>query len=430
MSSKSVESSNVVVDSNCSQYGPGGEMFGQSVPSPVILTPGPASQFPAGTHVLISGTCEANAKVEVYLSDGGKVGDAVVVGTRWFIYRVWGTTFLGSEWWCGWLGHPASAWLFYAVQTVDGRVSLPTVGRLLAVGKMEKSPVPVVTLPLDGSEYPLGWDNGFITLGTCVPGALLNWTTNFYPGLGSYAEHEGVWAGTNWWSSTVTETYQFRQTVPGFLPSDPTDPITVRFVDRTSDGQKNIDSEATARASSVNALKPPVPTIETPLDGSSSFLFKREMIKGACVEGASVELQFETFIQVVRVVGKSWYFWFNGDNKPTTRSFRVRQIVGGQFSEWSDTVTVSFFMSAPLIVFPVHGSNHPVGSLYMSGICDGDAIVEVLNEDGDVLDDAVVKGTTWVYDREWAKGVHHVRVKQTLRGRTSPLSELHEIIIR
>ncbi|MNT45312.1 hypothetical protein D3C72_1818900 [compost metagenome] len=128
------------------------------------------------------------------------------------------------------------------------------------------------------------------------------------------------------------------------------------------------------------------------------------------------------------VLGTTWYA---NTSSGRARTIRARQRVNGsEFSDWSEPVTVTDDLTAPLIVFPASGSNHPEGGLFMSGVCDEDATVEVLAQDGAFLGNAEVKGTTWVYYREWTKGLKHVQVKQTYYRHTSRLSETREFIIR
>lgn len=433
MSNKSLEpdkeSSVANVNREFEGYGPKGSLFGE-IPPPVILTPEPISHYPAGTHVLISGTCAANAKVELFVPLVGKIADALVVGTRWFFYRVWGPRTMGGRW-NGWLGHPAGTWLFHAVQTVDGRVSAPSGTRMSVVGTLERSPVPVMTLPMDGHEN-LG--PRIQMLGTCEAGARVDVAFNNEWYLGFGTEHEGTWyAPYRSPGDPPTVTIQVRQTVPGFLQSDPTELVTVRLVASIGDELGSNRFEDASMISSITPRKPPVPTIETPPKGKTYLELQEVLLSGSCEEGASVQLDFGEYgLRAGYVVGKKWYAYTTSPiDLGGSQQLRVRQSVGGgEHSDWSDTITITHELAPPLIVFPLPGSNHPVGGLFMSGVCDGDAIVEILNEGGDVLGNAAVKGTTWMFYREWAKGLHRVRAKQTYDGITPRPSELHEFIIR
>ncbi|MNF95191.1 hypothetical protein D3C84_779320 [compost metagenome] len=223
-------------------------------------------------------------------------------------------------------------------------------------------------------------------------------------------------------------TYQFRQTSPGFLPSDFSPPITLKYVAANPE-KSTVDSNAFTDKASANAQKPNAPSITMPVNGDSKLLSKRYRIEGACEEGAFVQYELDSYYRCTALVlGTTWYA---NTSSGRARTIRARQRVNGsEFSDWSEPVTVTDDLTAPLIVFPASGSNHPEGGLFMSGVCDEDATVEVLAQDGAFLGNAEVKGTTWVYYREWTKGLKHVQVKQTYGGYTSRLSEVHEFIIR
>lgn len=405
-----------------------GTLAGESRPVPGVLTPDNLSVHVAGTHVLVSGTCTANARVELFYDESRKFADAVVVGTRWFYYRVWGER--GAGLWLGWRGQGAGATRFFAKEIVDGYGSEPSATRSFLVGKLEKSPVPVMTSPTDGGKYPTG--DLLALLGTCGLGASVDvaFSGRWYSGV----EHEGTWFSSNWSSVPQTATYQARQTIPGFLTSDPSPLVTIEFVRPSDAAAVNVGSEVRSVDSSADNQKPPAPSMDAPANEGRYFLDREILCTGTCEPGALVELDISGSLWPVQVIGKSWYRMVptpDGFEFGASRQFRVRQRVNGsEFSDWSEPVTVTFDLTAPLIVFPMSGSNHPVGGLFMSGVCDEDATVEVLAEDGASLGHAVVKGTTWVYYREWTKGLKHVRVKQTYREYTSRLSEVHEFIIR
>ena len=408
-----------------------GTLAGESRPVPGVLTPDNLSVHVAGTHVLVSGTCTANARVELFYDESRKFADAVVVGTRWFYYRVWGEG--GTSWWLGWRGQGAGATTFFAKEIVDGYGSEPSETRSFTVGKLEKSPVPVMTSPTDGDKYSI--DDMIGLVGTCGLGARVDVAFNGRWYSGAAVEHEGVWFTKDWSSPDPrTSTYQARQTIPGFLTSDPSPLVTIEFVRPSDAAAANVGSEVRSVDSPTDNQQPPAPSIDAPANDGRYFLMREILSTGTCEPGALVELEVSGHSKNVRVIGKNWYvgdIFHDYFEFGASRQFRARQRVNGsEFSDWSEPVTVTFDLTAPLIVFPMSGSNHPVGGLFMSGVCDEDATVEVLAEDGASLGHAVVKGTTWVYYREWTKGLKHVRVKQTYRGYTSCLSEVHEFIIR
>ncbi|MEJ8863003.1 hypothetical protein [Pseudomonas jessenii] len=402
--------------------------------APAVLTPKAIEGFAAGTHVLVSGTCRENAAVEVF-SQAGKWGDALVVGTRWFFYRVWGRP-SGYGGWFGWAGRGAEGGFVHAVQVVNGLRSQPSLPRMFTVGRQQKSPIPEVVWPKDGSEVPIlptTWDvdRGHVLV-NCEAGADVEFLMEGH--LRKDFE-DGERGGMCLVGHTVnlgqSYTFQFRQTSPGFLPSDFGPPITLKYVAANPE-KSTVDSNAFTDKASANVQKPNAPSITTPVNGDSTLLRKRFRIEGACEEGAFVQYEYISIYGVSRVtalvLGTTWYANTLGD---VALTIRARQRVNGsEFSDWSEPVTVTGDLTAPLIVFPASGSNHPEGGLFMSGVCDEDATVEVLAQDGAFLGNAEVKGTTWVYYREWTKGLKHVQVKQTYRVYTSRLSETREFIIR
>jgi hypothetical protein len=394
--------------------------------APTVLTPKAIEVFAAGTHVLVSGTCRENAAVEVF-NQSGKWGDAVVVGTRWFFYRVWGQPG-GEGGWYGWEGRRADGGFVHAVQVVNGLRSQPSLPRMFTIGQMQKSPIPEVVWPKDGSEIPVlrSPDMGHVLV-SCDAGADIEFHVgdHFFQGD---REMGGMCVVSHTVHPGQSFTYQFRQTSPGILPSDFGPPITLKYVAANSE-KSTVDSNAFADKVSANVQKPNAPSITTPANGDSTLLNQFFRIEGACEEGALVQFENDGFRYTALVLGTTWHGSSLRGFGPS--AIRARQRVNGsEFSDWSELVTVTGDLTAPLIVFPASGSNHPEGGLFMSGVCDEDATVEVLAEDGAFLGKAEVKGTTWVYYREWTKGLKHVQVKQTYFGYTSRLSETHEFIIR
>lgn len=396
--------------------------------APTVLTPKPIEGFPAGTHVLVSGTCRENAEVEVF-NHAGKWGDALVVGTRWFFHRIWGCP-ESWEGWYGWVGRGADAGFVHAVQVVNGLRSSPSVPRIYSIGRQVKSPIPEVVGPKDEREVVTNPDRGFVLV-NCEAGADVEVLVDGHLYFGS-EERDGMCVLGHTVHPGRSYTYQFRQTSPGFLPSDFGPPITLKYVAANPE-KSTVDSNAFTDKASSNAQKPNAPSITMPVQGDSVLLSKKYCIAGACEEGALVEYESTHVNGAYRVtalvLGTTWYGDFSNGLSPST--YRARQRVNGsEFSDWSESVTMTADLTAPLIVFPASGSNHPEGGLFMSGVCDVNATVEILAQDGAFLGNAEVKDKIWVYYREWTKGLKHVQVKQTFLGHTSRLSEVHEFIIR
>uniref|UniRef100_UPI0011157EC2 hypothetical protein n=1 Tax=Pseudomonas sp. KK4 TaxID=1855729 RepID=UPI0011157EC2 len=388
MSSKIDESSSEsqVAESDLNPYAHG-QRFGlpkKTLVNPVIITPSQMSQHPAGTSVLLSGTCATDAKIEVY-SLQGKMGDAVVIGFRWYFYVVWGEAAhpLYTGLWLGWIGHGAGSLSCFVIQTV-GNDRIQSGTQTFSVGNLEKSPVPQMGSPENGSEHPIG-DPGIILWGICDLGAGVDVAIDGAWYVRYAVEHSGVWFSTNWSSYPRTVTYQVRQTVPGYLPSDPGPLVTVKYV-----GSARSSSEKLCDAASTNAQKPGSPTIVSPANGTNQLVEKELQIVGECAQGATVIVEENGEEYTASVVGTRWFS--RGRNKyyldfGASLQFRVKQQVNGsEFSDYSHTVTVNFVMSPPLVLFPVNGVTYSAVNVYVSGVCDQDAEVEIIAaQDGAVL---------------------------------------------
>ncbi|MGY3172025.1 hypothetical protein ACVWYU_001399 [Pseudomonas sp. TE12234] len=401
--------------------------FGQSRSSPVILTPDNFSIHPVGTHVLLSGTCQENAKIEVF-NGQEKFGDAVVVGTRWFCYRIWGVASpgdgLNGDYWFGWRGNGAGAMLFYVEQTLDDGSRQQSEMRLFTVGYLQQSPRPVINAPVHGSEFT-GGEVG--VLGSCAEGATIDLAMNGEWDVYVATESNGRFFRKRF-PAPGSVTFVAKQTVPGYLRSAPSDSVTVNVLALNDEVETSSPIKDSTIDSSASTRKPPAPTINSPVAGSSFFPLQRFLLSGTCEEGAGILLDRgdRVWVESGRVIGKAWYAGASptGVSSLGTFSFKVKQIVNGAHSDYSDEVSVLVEFSPPLIIFPKSGATHSVGDLFVSGVCDNDATVAVFNAStNQLLGYAVVTGKTWVFFHEWSKGLHRLVVKQTYWGYTSRESE-------
>ncbi|MGY3172024.1 hypothetical protein ACVWYU_001398 [Pseudomonas sp. TE12234] len=400
--------------------------------APVVLTPKPMEGFAAGTHVLVSGTCRENATVEVF-TQAGKWGDALVVGTRWFFYRVWGQPWYDPEWW-GWVGRGAEGGFVHAVQVVNGLRSEPSLPRLFTIGRMQISPTPEVAWPKDGSEVPVLPtntinDRGYVLV-NCDAGANVELLAEGVLPLGiGGQERNGMCIVGRVVRPGQTFTYQYRQTSPGLLPSDFSLPVTLSYV-AASPEKSTVESNACADKASANVQKPNAPSISTPVNGDSRLLVRFFRIEGACEEGALVQYEINgVYRYTALVVGTTWHA--NSLGVFGSETIRARQRVNdSEFSEWSEPVTVSVFPIPPLLLSPLSGTSHPVSvPLYLSGVCDRGAMVQIFTEDGSFISDAMVKDTTWVYHQTWSRGVHRVKARQHFQGYTTGFGEVIEFAV-
>ena len=77
----------------------------------------------------------------------------------------------------------------------------------------------------------------------------------------------------------------------------------------------------------------------------------------------------------------------------------------------------------PTITYPLNGTRHNLGRVFIEGECLQGATVDVLNYDDSKLGSAVVNGKTWYFSRNWDEGVKVVRARQSLAGVPSASTE-------
>lgn len=350
------------------------------LPPPVILAPRAYSSNPAG-HLMITGTCERGAAV-VVLSSKGKLGDAVVVNDRWFYCRVWGEEAYPLEWyknaWYGWIGRGADIITIAARQYIDGQFSSLAQNKAVKIGGVEATPASTTPISNENSEFFSGSSDAV-----------------HYSDSGC---------------SNTQENF---------------------FIDKVYGGPRD------KLIGTVQSL--PEPIITWPKEGASFLLAQPVVLSGTCLEGATVYASVEFYFenggssgQTVRVEadGTEWSQQMNMDvnRYPYLVAFYAQQWIGDSFSPWSG-VRISVEMVPPKIVFPLAGTTHPAGGIYLSGVCDYCALVEVRIMGETDPESAVVVGNTWVYYREFTKGSKHVRVTQTFGGKTSKPSDVFEFTV-
>ncbi|MDP9654361.1 UNVERIFIED_ORG: hypothetical protein J2W87_002280 [Pseudomonas putida] len=70
----------------------------------------------------------------------------------------------------------------------------------------------------------------------------------------------------------------------------------------------------------------------------------------------------------------------------------------------------------PTIKYPLNGTVHAPGRVFIEGGCLQGATVDVLNRDDSKLGSAVVSGESWYYSRNWDEGTKAVRARQSVAG--------------
>jgi hypothetical protein len=70
----------------------------------------------------------------------------------------------------------------------------------------------------------------------------------------------------------------------------------------------------------------------------------------------------------------------------------------------------------PTIKYPLNGTAHAPGRVFIEGECLQGATVDVLNYDDSKLGSAVVSGESWYYSRNWDEGTKIVRARQSVAG--------------
>jgi hypothetical protein len=77
----------------------------------------------------------------------------------------------------------------------------------------------------------------------------------------------------------------------------------------------------------------------------------------------------------------------------------------------------------PTITYPLNGTRHNLGRVFIEGECLQGATVDVLNYDDSKLGSAVVNGKNWYFSRNWNEGTKVVRARQSLAGVPSVSTE-------
>ncbi|WP_223501047.1 hypothetical protein [Pseudomonas sp. BF-R-24] len=350
-------------------------------PPPVILAPRAYSSNPAG-HLIITGTCERGAAV-VVLTSKGKLGDAVVVNDHWFYCRVWGEEayppgMLVNAWY-GWIGRGADIITIAVRQYIDGLPSSLAQVKAVKIGGVEASPASTTPISSENSE--------------------------FFSGASDAVHYSDSGC------SNTQENF---------------------FIDEVFGGTRD------NLISTVQSL--PEPTVTWPKEGTSFLLGQAIELSGTCLEGATVlasaQYYFESYgpgssTASAEVDGTEWnrQVILGMNRYPEFVLLDAQQWIGNSFSPWSRPVRISFEMVPPKIVFPLAGSTHPAGGIYLSGVCDYYALVKIWIMGEADPESAVVVGNTWVYYREFTKGSKHVRVTQTIGGKTSKPSDVFEFTV-
>jgi hypothetical protein len=91
--------------------------------------------------------------------------------------------------------------------------------------------------------------------------------------------------------------------------------------------------------------------------------------------------------------------------------------------ETSTSKTAQASTPVPTIKYPLNGTRHNLGRVFIEGECLQGASVDVLNYDDSKLGSAVVNGTTWYFSRNWDEGTKVVKARQSLAGVPSAPTE-------
>jgi hypothetical protein len=83
----------------------------------------------------------------------------------------------------------------------------------------------------------------------------------------------------------------------------------------------------------------------------------------------------------------------------------------------------------PTIQYPLNGTRHSLGRVFIEGGCLQGATVEVFDFDDSLLGSAIVNGNAWFFSRNWDKGIQGVKVRQTLAGVSSASTELRTFFV-
>lgn len=92
-------------------------------------------------------------------------------------------------------------------------------------------------------------------------------------------------------------------------------------------------------------------------------------------------------------------------------------------AETNTSKTAQASTPVPIIKYPLNGTRHNLGRVFIEGECLQGATVDVLNYDDSRLGSAVVNGTTWYFSRNWDEGTKVVKARQSLAGVPSASTE-------
>lgn len=374
-------------------------------PAPEMLWPKEGIEHDGG-FVRCAGTCLEGAVVQMLILPDITWKDVPAIGTNWSLTlekMVPGVQRL------------------HVRQILDAAISDPTPEREIIVREPSSNvPPPVVTLPLVNSLMPINQEVRFE--GTCEPGASVYIRDVDETLIGEASVIGTTWSFEHIWTSSEVVYIKIVQSVSNVL-SDPTE----RWIG-VGLGNDRIE---------VTVTEPEAENVNVPFRGYLD-------LEGTCTPCSNAGSVIQ--VELVRiglytgyVVGNRWVVRRVGPFTSRPPEFERLMVYVQDGAEkrfpsrrvplFVTTEPVGIKPPPPSIRVPVSGGTYPIGGMAIDGICEVGATVELLDERGVKLNDALVVDNKWYTSFTWGPGVHRIKAWQKKGDIVSEPSVLVEFTV-
>ncbi|MFV0930957.1 hypothetical protein [Pseudomonas jessenii] len=371
-------------------------------PAPEMLWPKEGIEHDGG-FVRCAGTCLEGAVVQMLILPDTTWKDVPAIGTNWSLTLE--KMVPGFQ-------------RLHVRQILDAAISDPTPVREIIVREPSSNvPPPVVTLPLVNSLMPINQEVRFE--GTCEPGASVSIRDVDETVIGEASVTGTTWSFEHIWTSSEVVYIKIVQSVSNVL-SDPTE----RWigVGLSSDGIE------------VKVTEPEAENVNVPFGGYLD-------LKGVCTPcsnaGSVIRVEHAQMgFYTGYIVDDRWVVSRVGpftSRPPEFERLYVSVQDGAENGIPSrrdicivSTEPVGIKPEPPSIRVPESGGTYPIGGMAIDGLCIKGATVELLDERGVKLNDALVVDNKWYTSFTWGPGVHRIKAWQKtgdIFSEPSPLVE-------
>lgn len=374
-------------------------------PAPEMLWPKEGIEHDGG-FVRCAGTCLEGAVVQMLILPDTTWKDVPAIGTNWSLTlekMVPGVQRL------------------HVRQILDAAISDPTPVREIIVREPSSNvPPPVVTLPLVNSLMPINQEVRFE--GTCEPGASVYIRDVDETLIGEASVTGTTWSFEHIWTSSEVVYIKIVQSVSNVL-SDPT--------------ERWIGVGLSSYGIEVKVTEPEATEVTVPWE---SYLD----LEGTCTPcsnaGSVIQLNhYHVGLYTGYIVGNRWVVPRVGPFTRRPPEFErleasvqdgaEKGIPSNRGTRIVRTVPVGIKPPPPSIRVPVSGGTYPIGGMAIDGICEVGATVELLDERGVKLNDALVVDNKWYTSFTWGPGVHRIKAWQKKGDIVSEPSVLVEFTV-